>query len=48
MLGLSHLAGSDIMHLAALNISDLMIGLWRGTIDCIALDDKSIWDWAVL
>jgi hypothetical protein len=47
-LGLPHCAGSDIMHLAALNISDLMISLWRGTIDCTRPDDKSTWDWAVL
>ena len=47
-LGLPHSAGSDIMHLAALNISDLMISLWRGTIDCTSPDDRSTWDWAVL
>jgi Transposase family tnp2 len=47
-LGLPHSAGSDIMHLAALNLSDLMISMWRGTIDCTKPDDKSTWDWAVL
>jgi len=47
-LGLPHSAGSDIMHLAALNLTDLMISLWRGTIDCTTPDDKSTWDWAVL
>lgn len=47
-LGLPHSAGSDIMHLAALNVSDLMISLWRGTIDCTRPDDRSTWDWAVL
>src|SRR6266581_6257523 len=47
-LGLPRSAGSDIMHLAALNISDLMISLWRGTMDCTKPDDKSTWDWAVL
>jgi hypothetical protein len=40
--------GSDIMHLAALNIPDLLINLWRGTIDCDQNDDRSTWDWAVL
>jgi hypothetical protein len=40
--------GSDIMHLAALNIPDLLIGLWRGTLDCDNNDDKRTWDWAVL
>ena len=47
-LGLPHSAGSDIMHLAALNITDLMISLWRGTIDCTQPDDKSTWEWATL
>jgi hypothetical protein len=47
-LGLPHSAGSDIMHLGALNLSDLMISLWRGTIDCTRPDDKSTWNWVVL
>ena len=47
-LGLPRSAGSDIMHLGTLNISDLMIGLWRGTIDCTRPDDRATWDWAVL
>ena len=40
--------GSDIMHLASLNIPDLLINLWRGTFDCDPKDDKSTWGWAVL
>ena len=36
------------MHLAALNIPDLLINLWRGTLDCDNNDDKRTWDWAVL
>jgi hypothetical protein len=40
--------GSDIMHLASLNIPDLFINLWRGTFDCDPNDDKSTWGWAVL
>ena len=47
-LALPKSAGSDIMHLGALNLSDLMISLWRGTIDCTKPDDKSTWTWAVL
>jgi hypothetical protein len=47
-LGLPNSAGSDIMHLGALNLSDLMISLWRGTIDCTQPDDRSTWAWAVL
>jgi hypothetical protein len=47
MLGLPHSASSDIMHLAALNISDLLISLWHATVDCTKPDNKSTWDWAV-
>jgi hypothetical protein len=36
------------MHLSTLNILDLMISLWCGTLDCTKPDDKSNWDWAVL
>ncbi|XP_006460471.1 hypothetical protein AGABI2DRAFT_220514, partial [Agaricus bisporus var. bisporus H97] len=40
----------DTMHLLALNIPELLIGLWRGTFRCDkkAGDDTSLWDWAVL
>jgi hypothetical protein len=47
-LGLPHSAGSDIMHLGVLNLSDLIISLWRGTIDCTRPDNKSSWTWVVL
>ena len=46
--GLPRSAGSDIMHLAALNLPDLMISLWRGTIDCTAPDDRNTWTWVAL
>ncbi|KAF8164218.1 hypothetical protein K438DRAFT_2067351 [Mycena galopus ATCC 62051] len=36
------------MHLFALNIPDLLISLWRGTLPCDPNDDKATWDWAVL
>ena len=36
------------MHLSTLTLSDLMISLWRGTINCTWPDDKATWDWAVL
>ena len=36
------------MHLISLNIPDLLISLWRGTIDCDKNDNRSTWDWAVL
>ena len=40
--------GSDVMHLLALNIPDLLISLWRGTFDCEKTDRLSSWDWAIL
>jgi hypothetical protein len=39
---------TDLMHLTGLNITDLLLSLWRGTIDCGPGDDTSTWDWAVL
>ena len=39
---------ADLMHLTALNITDLKLGLFRGTIDCNPLDNKATWDWMVL
>jgi hypothetical protein len=47
-LGLPSSASSDIMHLAMLNILDLLISLWCGTIDCTKPDNRSTWTWAVL
>ena len=47
-LGLPSSAGSDIMHLATLNILDLMISLQCGMMDCTKPDDRSTWTWAVL
>ncbi|KZP26461.1 hypothetical protein FIBSPDRAFT_732273 [Athelia psychrophila] len=48
ILGIPGCFGLDIMHLAALNIPDLFIPLWRGTFDCEGTDDKAFWPWAVL
>ncbi|KAF8149993.1 hypothetical protein B0H34DRAFT_757239 [Crassisporium funariophilum] len=36
------------MHLISLNIPELLLALWRGTLECDVDDDKSSWDWAVL
>ena len=36
------------MHLGAHNLSDLMISLWRGTIDYTRPDNKDTWTWLVL
>ncbi len=38
---------ADIMHLAALNIPDLLISLWRGTMTCEKGDSRDTWGWAV-
>ncbi|THH16725.1 hypothetical protein EUX98_g9255 [Antrodiella citrinella] len=40
----------DIMHLFGLNIPDLLVRLWRGTVPCDINqgDAKSTWDWVCL
>ena len=38
----------DLMHLLFLNIGDLLLPLWRGTMRCDVTIDKSTWDWSVL
>lgn len=38
---------ADIMHLGGINIPQLCVALWRGTIDCAPGDSKATWDWAV-
>ena len=48
MIGVPGCFGSDIMHLAALNLPDLLINLWHGTFDCDQKDDRSTWTWATL
>lgn len=39
---------ADIMHLVALNIPELLLGLWRATLKCDNGDTKDSWDWAIL
>ena len=39
---------ADLMHLISLNLTDLLLGLWRGTIDCDAGDNRDTWHWMVL
>ncbi|KAL6307024.1 hypothetical protein BKA93DRAFT_728601 [Sparassis latifolia] len=36
------------MHLASLNLPDLLIPLWCGIFDCDRTDSRTTWDWAVL
>jgi hypothetical protein len=38
----------DLMHLVSLNIPNLLLSLWRGTLYHEKNDDKLTWDWAVL
>lgn len=47
-LGIPTMFPCDIMHLV-LNIADLMIGLWRGKLECSKTSDSvTSWPWAVL
>ncbi|KAH7879126.1 uncharacterized protein C8R40DRAFT_1158969 [Lentinula edodes] len=46
-LGLSNMFPGDIMHLI-LNLADILIPLWRGSVSCDRGDDISTWVWAVL
>lgn len=38
----------DIMHHVTLNMTDLLLALWRGTLDVDIRDDKRTWYWATL
>ena len=47
-LGVPACFPSDLMHLASLNLTDLLISLWRGKFKCDKNDSKTSWDWATL
>jgi hypothetical protein len=47
-LAIPSLFPTDIMHLASLNITDIMLSLWRGTLDVYAPDTLGSWPWCVL
>jgi len=38
----------DCMHQPALNLPDLVLGLWCGSIACASSGNKATWYWAVL
>jgi len=38
----------DLMHLIFINLGELLILLWRGTLKCNVTDNLSSWDWATL
>ncbi|KAG2082732.1 uncharacterized protein F5147DRAFT_748992 [Suillus discolor] len=42
-----HCMTTNVMHLAG-NLSELLLGLWRATIDCGPSNNTNTWDWAVL
>src|SRR6201996_313769 len=46
--GLPGCLAIDHMHIIAINLPDLLVGLWRGSIDCDKNDSKDRWDWTVL
>jgi hypothetical protein len=47
-LGIPRCFSVDIMHLLTLNIPELLLKLWRGTLECDDNDNKATWAWAVL
>lgn len=48
MFPLPHCFTLDLMHLLFINLGELLIPLWRGTLRCDPTDDQSSWDWATL
>ena len=38
----------DLMHLLFINLGELLIPLWRGTLKCDTTDDLETWEWATL
>jgi len=47
-LGIPNCFLLDLMHLVSLDIPDLLLSLWCGTLYHEKNDDKSTWEWAVL
>ncbi|KAJ7653464.1 hypothetical protein B0H17DRAFT_1147055 [Mycena rosella] len=48
MLGIPGCFPGDIMHWASLNWTELVLALFRGTLQCERPDSKDKWTWAVL
>jgi len=38
----------DLMHLIFINLGELLIPLWQGTMKCDVTDSISSWDWATM
>ncbi|SJL17328.1 uncharacterized protein ARMOST_20878 [Armillaria ostoyae] len=47
-LGVPQMFVMDIMHLVSINDPDLLLDLWRGTLQHYAPDKKEDWEWFVL
>ncbi|KAJ3529701.1 hypothetical protein NMY22_g8887 [Coprinellus aureogranulatus] len=47
-LGIPNAFPNDTMHLTGLNVPQLLLSLWHGTMACHSDDDKSTWDWRTL
>jgi hypothetical protein len=48
ILGIPGMFPLDLMHILCLNLAELLIDLWHGTIPCDDSDSKELWDWCVL
>ena len=48
ILGIPSMFPADLMHLVCLNLTELLLMLWTGTMRCDPLDNLESWDWAVL
>jgi hypothetical protein len=46
--GLPGCLAIDHMHIIAINLPELFLSLWHGTIECDKTDSKDLWDWVVL
>ncbi|KIM36857.1 hypothetical protein M413DRAFT_31260 [Hebeloma cylindrosporum] len=46
-LGIPNMFPGDVMHLI-LNLADILMNLWRATLDCSSTDSKRDWTWATL
>ncbi|KAJ2979704.1 hypothetical protein NUW54_g11102 [Trametes sanguinea] len=47
MLGVPDVFAADLMHLVCLNLTELIMGLLRGSLTCEDPDDRATWVWAV-
>lgn len=48
MFPVPHCFPLDLMHLLFINLGELLIPLWRGTLKCDTTDDLKSWEWAKL